>query len=128
MSTGNQTPLPRGVIIGNLEVDVDTPSDGQILKFVGGKWVNSTGGGGDAREVQIQKSATHIQWRYEGETAWTNLVALSELKGDTGDLGPTGPQGLQGNAGTNGKQVEFQKTATHIQWRYVGGTWADLVA
>lgn len=32
---------------------------------------------------------------------------------------------LQGPAGQN---IELQKTATHIQWRVVGGTWANLVA
>lgn len=29
--------------------------------------------------VQIQKSATHIQWKYENEITWTNLVALSDI-------------------------------------------------
>lgn len=32
---------------------------------------------------------------------------------------------FQGPAGQN---IELQRTATHIQWRVVGGTWANLVA
>src|SRR5690606_7992314 len=32
-------------------------------------------------------SATHIQWRYEGETSWQDLVALADLKGEKGDPG-----------------------------------------
>ena len=35
------------------------------------------------KRVELQKSATHIQWRYEGDATWTNLVALSELAGET---------------------------------------------
>lgn len=39
-----------------------------------------------------------------------------------------GVVGPQGPAGTDGKEVELQKTSTHIQWRYVGGDWNNLVA
>ena len=70
--------------------------------------------GQDGREVEFQKSATHIQWRYVGEVDWIDLVALDELKGADGQ---------------DGREVEFQKSATHIQWRYVGDVdWIDLVA
>ena len=51
------------------------------------------GGGGtpgkDGREIELQNSGTAIQWRYEGDDAWTDLVQLSELKGDPGDDGIT---------------------------------------
>ena len=40
----------------------------------------------DGKEVELQTTATHIQWRLTGE-AWTNLVELSSLKGDRGDAG-----------------------------------------
>ncbi|AIY85334.1 collagen triple helix repeat family protein (plasmid) [Clostridium baratii str. Sullivan] len=50
-------------------------------------------------------------------------------KGDKGDPGEAGPQGPQGINGTDGKQIELQKSATHLQWRYAGiGEWADLIA
>lgn len=64
--------------------------------------------GSDGREVQLQTSATHLQWRYVGETAWTNLVALSEITGPqgipgaVGATGATGPQGPQGATGATG--------------------------
>ncbi len=75
--------------------------------------------GTDGREVEIQKSLTHIQWRYVGDTSWTDVVALIDLKGDKGDTG---------NAGSDGREIELQKTTTHVQWRYVGDvTWIDLV-
>lgn len=35
--------------------------------------------GSDGREVELQASATHIQWRYVGDLEWNNLVALDDL-------------------------------------------------
>lgn len=43
--------------------------------------------GQDGREIELQKTTTYLQWRYVGATQWTNLVALSELKGEKGDPG-----------------------------------------
>lgn len=62
---------------------------------------NATNG----REVELQKSATHIQWRYVGESNWTNLVALADItgaKGSTGAKGEKGDTGLQGEKGDQG--------------------------
>lgn len=87
--------------------------------------------GEDGREVEFQQSVTHIQWRYVGDPGWTNLVALIDLKGDQGDQGIQGiqgVQGIQGDAGSDGREVEFNKSVTHIQWRYVGEvSWINLV-
>lgn len=48
--------------------------------------------GEDGRDVELRKSSTHIQWRYttEPDTAWRDLVALSEI------TGPGGSGGLDG--------------------------------
>src|SRR5690606_29325141 len=82
--------------------------------------------GEDGREIEIQKSATHIQWRYEGDSSWIDLVSLTDLKGEDGY---TPQKGTDYDDGADGKEVEFQKSATHIQWRYVGDTtWINLVA
>lgn len=90
--------------------------------------------GDDGREVQLQTSATHVQWRYVGDSTWTNLVPLSEITGPqgvagaAGATGATGAQGPAGPAGANGQNIELQTSATHIQWRVVGtSTWTDLV-
>ena len=40
--------------------------------------------GADGREVEVASDGTYIKWRYTGETDWTNLVALSALKGADG--------------------------------------------
>jgi hypothetical protein len=52
---------------------------------------NGTNGidGDDGREIEIQNSGTQIQWRYVGDVSWTNIVALSAIKGDTGAQGAT---------------------------------------
>ena len=40
----------------------------------------------------------------------------------------TAPRGSGGTAGVDGKNPEFQKSATHVQWRLVGdATWIDLI-
>ena len=72
--------------------------------------------GDDGREVQLQKGATAIQWRYAGDTAWTDLVLLADLKGAdgaargwlSGSGAPAAATGADGNmyldiaAATNG--------------------------
>lgn len=35
--------------------------------------------GAPGRQIELQKSATHIQWRYVGDTEWTELISLDEL-------------------------------------------------
>lgn len=44
--------------------------------------------GTDGREIELQKSSTHIQWRYVGDSVWTNLITIDELK-VKGDIGLT---------------------------------------
>lgn len=36
--------------------------------------------GRDAREIQLRATATHLQWRYEGEEKWRNLLRLDLLR------------------------------------------------
>lgn len=64
------------------------------------------GGGGsgtpgkDGREIEIQNNGTAIQWRYVGDSDWTDLVQLSEItgpKGDPGEDGVTPTIGENGN-------------------------------
>ena len=87
-----------------------------ILKRLDVLEENGDGGSGtpgkDGREIELQKSSTAIQWRYEGDESWTDLVQLSEItgpagpqgeqgpKGETGSQGQTGPQGPKGDPGT----------------------------
>ncbi|WP_375549439.1 hypothetical protein ABWI01_03350 [Oceanicaulis alexandrii] len=65
--------------------------------------------GPPGKKVELQKSATHIQWRYEGDASWTDLAPLADLKG------------------ADGREVELGVTATHIQWRLADGDWVNLL-
>lgn len=58
--------------------------------------------GEDGREVEFQVSATHIQWRYVGDVAWTDLVALATLQGPAGPAGVDGTDGVDGAPGAPG--------------------------
>ena len=67
-------------------------------------------------------------------------VLVGNIKGQTGTTGPTGPAGPSGDKGDSGdkgepgidgKEVEFNVSDTHIQWRYVSDEneeWIDLIA
>ncbi len=61
-------------------------------------------GGLDAREIELQKSATTIQWRYVGDDTWNDLVTLAEITGAQGERGEPGPKGDPGATGAQGEQ------------------------
>lgn len=60
---------------------------------------DGSGGGADAREIELRKSETAIQWRYTGDETWNDLVTLAEI---TGPQGTPGPQGNPGEPGVQG--------------------------
>ena len=67
-------------------------------------------------KVSFRVEDGYIQVTEDG-TNWKDLIDVDDLKG------------LPGQEGIAGKQVEFQATKTHIQWRYVGEeNWNDLIA
>ena len=67
-------------------------------------------------KVKMRVEDDFIQWSIN-DSDWENLITVDEV------LDGAGPQDV------NGKQVEFNITYTHIQWRYVGtDAWYDLVA
>ena len=69
----------------------------------------------------------------EGDDAWRNLAALSDLVGPAGQDGADGQDGQDGadgqdgQDGADGREVELQVSNGYIQWRYEGGTWSNLV-
>lgn len=68
----------------------------------------SEGSGQNAREIELQKSETHIQWRYIGEEVWKDLVALNDIKGDAGVKGDKGDRGLPISVNLNGISYTHQ--------------------
>lgn len=105
--------------------DPSTVDDGWTLIAQGGVWIPSPGGGGGSggREIQIGTSSTHIQWRYVGDAAWTDLVALSTLQG------PQGVEGTDGLNGVNGQSAQLRVNGGYFQWKLPSdATWANLIA
>lgn len=68
--------------------------------------VAGSGSGSDAREIELRKSPTALQWRYTGDSEWTDLVTLAEITGPAGSPGPQGEQGVQGPKGDTGPKGE----------------------
>ena len=84
--SGTQYSADQGKV-GDFFYDTD---DCNIYQKTNNGWTlisNIKGDTGVAKEVQIQATADYIQWRYEGESNWHNLVSLSALKGVKGDDG-----------------------------------------
>ena len=94
---------------------------------------------------EVRNNGTAIQWKYSDETDWHDLVSLTELTGAAGENGKDGANGSDGKNGINGtngkdgkngidgkdginaKNIEVQRAETHIQWRYEGDEWQNLV-
>mgnify|MGYP004508882187 CR=1 FL=1 len=71
----------------------------------------------NAKNIEVQRAETYIQWRYEGDE-WQNLVAIADI---------TGPAGQNGADGANGKTPEFRVSENTLQWRYIGDEiWLNL--
>ena len=71
----------------------------------------------NAKNIEVQRAESYIQWRYEGDE-WQNLVAIADI---------TGPAGQNGKDGANGKTPEFRVNENALQWRYVGDEiWLNL--
>ena len=73
--------------------------------------------GMNAKNIEVQRAESYIQWRYEGGE-WQNLVAIADI---------TGPAGQNGTDGANGKTPEFRVSENILQWRYAGDEiWLNL--
>lgn len=82
-----------------------------VLRLLSGKTELSrvtirggSGGGADAREIELQKSSNALQWRYVGDETWNDLVTLAEITGPQGEQGIPGPKGDPGATGEKGEQ------------------------
>jgi len=89
--------------------------------------------GYDGREVELQKSATHVQWRYIADPpgVWNNLVALADLAGTDGTNGTDGRTILNGagvpsdSLGANG-DFYLDTTFVHLYGPKAGGAWPGI--
>ena len=88
----------------------------------------------DGKEVQIRVEDNKLQWQYQGQTTWYDLLDLTSLKGADGEDGQAGVAGQNGTNGQDGKDgedadnVTFRVTESSIEWQYVGQTtWTTLI-
>ena len=113
--------------------------------------------GTNGKNIEIQTTSTHIQWRVVGDGTWIDLIEISTLKGTDGANGTNGIDGANGKNiqllvdGQNqlywrhegdasykllydfsvlkGKNIELQRNGIDIQWRVVGdANWQNLIA
>ncbi len=70
-------------------------------------WLNTIKGD-KGEKIQLNVGQIHLQYRYEGETQWIDLLDLSALKGKPG------------NDGVNGKEIELGIDNGFISWRMQG--------
>ena len=84
--------------------------------------------GKESRRVAVQCGQSAIQWKYDNETEWHDLVDIAQLTGAAGPAGQDGKNGANGKDGIDGRTVEVRSTDAYIQWRYDDGAWQNLVA
>lgn len=70
--------------------------------------------GEDGRDIELQSTASHIQWRYVGDE-WENLLSLEEIKGPPGNdstiPGPAPVKGVDYFDGLPGSDATVTKEA-----------------
>ena len=64
----------------------------------------------------------------DGKNGINGTNGKDGMNGVDGTDGQNGIDGKDGKDGINAKNIEVQRAATHIQWRYEGGEWQNLVA
>ena len=135
------------VIFDVRDLSVDPEGTGTPLQVVvtGGPGPAGPAGepgapGQSAYEIAVDNgfAGTELEWLDslqgvdgdDGESAY-EIAAANGFVGTEADwlASLVGAAGQDGADGTNGRSPEFQKSATHIQWRLVGDTtWLNLVA
>lgn len=79
--------------------------------------------GTDGKQIQLQVAAGNVQWKYDSDASWNNIISLSSLSGAPGKDGEDGSNGL------DGKNISLQVSGGYIQWRRDGdASWSNLIA
>ena len=63
-----------------------------------------------------------------GADGKNGINGTNGINGVDGKDGADGKDGINGTDGINAKSIEVQRAETHIQWRYEGDEWQNLVA
>lgn len=92
--------------------------EGNILKLFSGETelssvtiTGGSGGGADAREIELKNNGAYIQWRYAGDEAWADLVPLEDITGTDGTPGQDGKTAYEyaKEGGYEGTEEEFAR-------------------
>lgn len=103
--------LPAGMTMDAGGTITGTPTESGTFEFTatattGGTAVSKTYtivvAEGEPSGIQMQVSDGYIQWKYEDEDEWHNIIAVSELKGEKGDTGAQGEKGDPGEPAEGG--------------------------
>jgi hypothetical protein len=103
------------------------------------KWIELVAPAGeDGKSVEIQASATHVQWRLVGDPTWINIVALADLEGTPGTEGAPGSPGAAGakwftgagvpDGGTGVNGDFYLRTNGDYYGPKTAGAWGSVVA
>ena len=74
--------------------------------------------GEDGRDPELRATATHLEWRLDGDVDWTELVALA---GITGPPGADGNDGDDGADGADGAALQGVTTQPGTSYTFVLG-------
>ena len=77
-----------------------------------GEWQKNKSEGTTAKQIELQKGETHIEWKYTDELKWKQLVSIEELKG------------------ADGREIELRRGEEAIQYKYKGesdSSWKNVV-
>ncbi len=123
-----------------LNLDTQTPYIGANGNwYIGNMDTGVAAQGAHGREIELRVSGGMIQWRYEGQSVWTDLISVEDEKVG----GPNGPAptvinnywyigetntGIAGKAIGGSETVEIKVEDGWLQWRTGGeGEWTKLL-
>lgn len=84
--------------------------------------------GKDGADGKDGKDGVNGENGTDGKNGINGTNGKDGINGIDGKDGADGKDGTDGKDGMNAKNIEVQRAETHIQWRYEGGEWQNLVA
>lgn len=71
-------------------------------------------------KIEIRINDGYVQWAYDGDNNWVNIISIEEIKDNLGEA-------YKGNAGKDGREIELRDFNGVIQWKYVDESdWKNL--
>lgn len=94
--------------------------------FIGTTDTGYKAAGINGKQIKLQVTADFIQWQYEGDETWKNLIPLSSLKGADGKDGATWLSGTDVPT-TEGNNGDFYlNEANYDIYKKTDGSWVKI--